>query len=139
MLNAIVLFLKILFSIYHGKQRKEKCRNFWIVIVIKFLFWACRCFSYKLFPFFFFSQRVLYYFIGKTFFRRIEAVAWRCFVLSILQNSSENACVAVLSFSEVAGYRPVTLLKRDSGTDVFLWILKKKIAKKLHCRCSTGF
>ena len=69
---------------------------------------------------FFFSQRVLYYFIGKTFFRRIEAVAWRCFVLSILQISSENACVGVLSFSEVAGYRPVTLLKRDSGTDVFL-------------------
>ena len=44
--------------------------------MIIFLFCVCRCFSYKLFPFFF-SQRVLFYFIGKIFFRRTEAVAWR--------------------------------------------------------------
>ena len=88
--------------------------------MIKFLFCTCRCFCYKLFPFFFFSQRGLYYFIGKIFFRRTEAVAWRCSVLSISQNSSEITCVGVLSFIEVVGYRPTTLLKRDSGTGVFL-------------------
>ena len=87
-------------------------------------------FCFKLFPFFFFSQKVLYYFIGKIFFRRTEAVAWRCSVLSISQNSSENTCVGVLSFSEVAGYRPATLLKRDSGKVAFLWILPKKKSRK---------
>ena len=28
-------------------------------------------------------------------------------------------------FSEVTGARPTTLLKKDSGTGVFLWILTK--------------
>ena len=64
------------------------------------------------------------------FFRRTEAVSWRCSVLSILQNSSENICLGVLSFSEVGGYRPATLLKRDSDTGVFLCILQQK--KKNH-------
>ena len=72
------------------------------------------------FHLFFFSQRVLYYFIGKIFLRKTEAVAWRCSVLSILQNSSENTCLGVLSFSEFGGYRPATVLKRDSSTGVFL-------------------
>ena len=29
-----------------------------------------------------------------------------------------------LFFNKVAGLRPTTLLKRDSGTGVFLWILR---------------
>ena len=33
----------------------------------------------------------------------------------------------ILSYSEVAGWRPVTLLKRDSETGVYLSILQKKI------------
>ena len=48
-----------------------------------------------------------------------EAVARGCSVkkvfLKILQNSQENTC---------AGIRPVTSLKRDSGTGAFLWILR---------------
>ena len=43
---------------------------------------------------FFFSQRVLFYFIGKVFFRRTEAVTWRCSVLSISQNSISSSEVA---------------------------------------------
>ena len=80
--------------------------------------------------FFFFSQIVPYYFIGKMFFCRTEAVAWRCSVLSILQNSSENICLGVLSFSEVGEYRPATLLKRDSNTGVFLCILQQKKSRR---------
>ena len=41
----------------------------------------------------------------KYFFRRTETVAWSRFLKelsSISQNSSENTCVGVLSFSEVA-------------------------------------
>ena len=39
----------------------------------------CVCsFSDQQFPIFLFFQRVLYYFIGKIFSRRTEAVAWRC-------------------------------------------------------------
>ena len=64
------------------------------------------------------------------FFRRTEAVAWRCSVLSILQNSSENICLGVLSFSEVGEYRPATLLKRDSDTGVFLCILQQKKSRR---------
>ena len=64
------------------------------------------------------------------FFRRTEAVAWRCSILSISQNSSENTCLGVLSFSEVAGYRPATLLKRDSNTCLFLCILQQKKSRR---------
>ena len=55
-------------------------------MLIKFLF----RFSYKLFPFVFFSQRVLYYFIGITFFGRTEAVAWRCSVEKVSKVSRKN-------------------------------------------------
>ena len=39
--------------------------------------------------------------------------------LKISQNSQENTCARV-SFYIVAGLTPATLLKRDSGTGVFL-------------------
>ena len=78
---------------------------------------------------FIFSQRVLCHFIGKILFRRIEGVTWRYPVLSISQNSSENTCVGVLSFSKVVGYRPATTLKRDSCISAFLGILKKTSRK----------
>ena len=39
--------------------------------------------------------------------------------LEISQNSQENTCIRV-SFLKVAGLRTATLLKRDSGTSVFL-------------------
>ena len=97
----------------------------------------------SIFPPFF--QRVLYYFIDKIFFpqnrsSRLEVFCKRG-VLSISQNSPENTCVGVLSFSEVAGYRPVTLLKWDSSTSVSLWILQKiNISRKSSIvECSTRF
>ena len=37
--------------------------------------------------------------------------------LQMSQNSQENSCATA------SGLRPATLLKRDSGTGVFLWIL----------------
>ena len=46
--------------------------------------------------------------------------------LSISQNLPENICVGVLSFSEIAGQRLVTLLNGDSSKGVFLLILQKK-------------
>ena len=53
-----------------------------------------------------------------------EAVVQRCSVkkvfLEISQNSQENTCARVSFFNKVAGLRPATLLKRDSGTGVFL-------------------
>ena len=67
---------------------------------------------------FLFSESSLL-FVGKIFFRRTEAVAWRSSVLSIWQKLSESTFVGVLSFSEVAGYRSATLLKRDPSTGVF--------------------
>ena len=36
----------------------------------------------------------------------------------------------IVSFSEIAGQKHITLLKRDSGTDVFLWIFEKQILRK---------
>ena len=94
------------------------------------MFCACRCFSYKLLPFVFFSQGVLFTIsLVKYFFRKTEAVSWSCFVLSISQNLLENTWFGVHSFSEVAGHRPATLLKRDSGTGVFSWVLPKKSRK----------
>ena len=68
-----------------------------------------------------------------------EAVVQMCFVkkvfLEISQNSQGNTCTSVsfliklltwgqiLFFNKVAGLRPATLLKKASGTGVFLWIL----------------
>ena len=53
-----------------------------------------------------------------------EAVVQRCSVkkvfLEISQNSQENTCARVSFFNKVADLRPATLLKRDSGTGVFL-------------------
>ena len=51
---------------------------------------------------------------------------WKCspkkMFLEISQNSQENTCarVSFLIFNKVAGLRPATFLKRDSGTNVFL-------------------
>ena len=39
--------------------------------------------------------------------------------LEIFQNSQENTCARVF-FNKVAALRPATLLKRDTGTGVFL-------------------
>ena len=68
-----------------------------------------------------------------------EAVVQMCSVkkvfLEISQNSQENTCTRAsfliklqvwgqsLFFNNVAGLRPATLLKKASGTGVFLWIL----------------
>ena len=43
--------------------------------------------------------------------------------VEISQNSLENTCAKVSFFNKVAGLRSATLLKKDSGTGVFLWIL----------------
>ena len=55
---------------------------------------------------FLFSQRVLYYFIGKIFFRRIEAVAWRGSVKKVSYVSGEihqkTPVLESFFFSEVA-------------------------------------
>ena len=56
---------------------------------------------------------------------------------TFLQTLSKNNCIGVFPFSKVAGERPVTLLKGDSGAGVFLWILKKKLAL-LFCRTSAN-
>ena len=88
-----------------------------------------RCFSYKQFPLFLPFLEGFFYFIGKVFFRRKEAVGWRCTVkkkvLNISQNSSESTCIEVFSFNKVAEWRPVTLLMRDFDICVFLWAFKK--------------
>ena len=44
-------------------------------------------------------------------------------VLKTFARFTENLCVG-LFFNNVAGLRPETLLIRDSGTSVFLWILR---------------
>ena len=50
-------------------------------------------------PNFFFSQGVLYCFIGKIFFRRREPVPCEKGVLSISESLLDNACLWVLSIS----------------------------------------
>ena len=40
--------------------------------------------------------------------------------LNISQNSQENNCSGVSFFRNAAGQRLATLLKRDSGTSIFL-------------------
>ena len=61
-------------------------------------------------------------------FQTSEAVVWRCSVekvfLEISQNSHKEACARVSFLSKVIGQRPATLLKRDSGTGLFLLILR---------------
>ena len=56
-----------------------------------------------------------------------EALAQGCSIKlvlkKILRNSQEDTCVGVSFFNKVAGLWPGTLLKRDSNTSVFLWIL----------------
>ena len=78
-----------------------------------------------------------------TVYTAIIRSSWWCSAkkvfLQILQNSQENTCAGA-SF---------LIKKRDSHTDVFLWILQnfifkgpKKLSistKKCHCRCSTRF
>ena len=46
--------------------------------------------------------------------------------LNFFQNSQENMCVraSFLIKLQAWGFSPATLLKRDSGTGVFLWILR---------------
>ena len=45
--------------------------------------------------------------------------------LTNFANSTGKHLCQSIFFNEVAGLRPVTLLKRDSGTGVFLLILRK--------------
>ena len=47
----------------------------------------------------------------------LKKVFWKMW-----QNSQENTCARVSFFNKVAGLKPATLLKRDSGTGVFLSI-----------------
>ena len=68
------------------------------------------CFSYKLSPFFSFFRGFFTILLGKYFC--LEGFCKKG-VLSISRNSSENICVGVLSFSEVAEYR-------SSAPEVFL-------------------
>ena len=49
----------------------------------------------------------------------LKKVFWK-----ISQNSQGNTCARVSFFNKVAGLKPATLLKRDSGTGVFLSILR---------------
>ena len=42
----------------------------------------------------------------------------------MLQNSQEHTCCRVSIFNNIVGPRPVILFKKDSDTDVFLWILQ---------------
>ena len=44
---------------------------------------------------------------------------------TFLQTLSKNNCIGVFPFSKVAGERPVTLLKGDSGAGVFCEFKKK--------------
>ena len=73
--------------------------------------------------FFFFSEGSLLFYWQNIFPQnrssRLEAFCKKG-VLSTSQNSSENTCVGVFSLSNVAAQRPVTLLKRDSGSGVLL-------------------
>ena len=41
---------------------------------------------------------------------------------NILWYSQENTCVGVSFLVKLQAFRPVTILKRDSNTDIFLWI-----------------
>ena len=50
-------------------------------------------------------------------------VLWKKVFLKISQNSQENTS-ARCPFLIKKDLRPATVLKRDSGTDVFLWILR---------------
>ena len=45
-------------------------------------------------------------------------------LLNILQYLQENNCVGVSFLMEMQDFSPVTLSKRDSNADVFLWILQ---------------
>ena len=76
---------------------------------VKFFSCVRRCFSYQLLLFCFFFLRALYYFIGKIFFRRTEAISWRC---SVYQ-------------------------KTDSGTGVLLYILQI-FSEQPFCRTSAN-
>ena len=77
---------------------------------------------------FHFFQRALYYFICKMFFFRTEAVTLRCSLKKVFQLSHKNSPVniseyrSIFFFGKIAGQRSAALLKRYSGTGVFLWI-----------------
>ena len=65
------------------------------------------------------------------FLQPLEAVAGRCSVKKgVLENFSKFTGKHLrqgLFFNKVAGLRPATLLKRDSGAGVFLYILRKDL------------
>ena len=60
----------------------------------------------------------------KIFEKYNEQVFIEKLFLKILQYSYENTCVGVSFLKKMQAFSPVTLLKRDSSTDVFLWILR---------------
>ena len=49
---------------------------------------------------------------------------WRCFIKAIFSKYEQRSTCFGVFFNKVLGWRPTNLLKRDSNTDVYLWILK---------------
>ena len=74
-------------------------------------------------------QRLSSYTTQKQYQRKIyifteaatRGVLYKKVFLSILENLQEKHLCRSLCFIKVAAFRLVTLLKKDSGTDVFLW------------------
>ena len=66
------------------------------------------------------------YGFGLLLLQNAESVARRCSTkqvfLKLLQNSQENTCVGV---SLLVKFQPGGLQQKETGTDVFLWILQK--------------
>ena len=97
----------------HSLQKKNWEKSSFFVITTVMLLYMDLCY---------FNNTLLYVLVS-------EAGIWRC-----KKRCSKKFCKISIKiptpeslFCNVAGWRLVTLLKRDSGTGVFLWILKKKL------------
>ena len=118
--------LKLLLLIIHGKQRKGKFLNSKIFALRGSLVFLQA-------GSIFFLRGFLYHFIDEIFFRKTEAVVWRCSVkwcLKYLAKFTRKYLCWCPSLSKVAGQRPVILLKRDSDTVIFSGIFKKKFFRE---------
>ena len=110
--NYIALHMFMVTYLHSLQKKNWEKSSFFVITTVMLLYMDLCCFN----------NTLLYVLVS-------EAGIWRCkkrcskkfFKISIKIPTPESL------FCNVAGWRLVTLLKRDSGTGVFLWILKKKL------------
>ena len=110
----------LLFSTNQGDWRGGECSFLATVVTLKvFLV----CFNWKSALFVLLSaysclKWLLRKQAGEVFYKKSD----------ILRSSRENTWARASFFNKIAGLKPATLLKKDSGTGVFQWILLWKVS-----------